>query len=717
MMNLKQNFENSSKNSDSSNNFFNIKRKVERLSSLGGILRKFKIQTRLVTAFLILSFIPLLVSDVLSYKTSGEAMQAKIKTYSAQLVNRMAGELSTEFAKYNTVMNDLALSQPVQHLYMYNDHTSEEKETNQYDLSVELDSKFTKWNQVKFAEMYVDKNTIISYGEEFYGKDEDLQNYVKLADDAHGEPILTFLNTPNSDDTSSQTIIISRTIKARSASSKIGTLIFGLDEQYFSDWYKEIDIGKGSDMFIVDSAGIVVSSRNPSIPMNVAFNENSIINGIIENEKQGVQSFVGKIKGKENLIAFSHIDNTNWYFVSTIPFTYLNSESNRMLKLLIIIVLICLSLAPFIAFVVARSISSPLKKIISVMKEAKNGNLTISVHDNSNDELSDVSSTFNDMVSNISTLVSKVNTSVQGVLGNAQKIALSSEVSFTASEQIAVTIQEIAKGSSQQAEDVAESVNHMSKLSSGINKVGEDMSMVSSVVIDTQKLSEEALLSVKSLNDKAIENNAVSEKIIQDIINLNVDMKEIKKIVKVIVGISDQTNLLSLNAAIEAARAGTAGRGFAVVAEEVKKLAEQSRGASISINNIINDIQNKTEVTVAAANSAGIIVKQQMEAVLETDKAFKTIFTAMGGISTQMGQVQTSVKEILKSKQFVMDSIQSVSAVSEEAAATSEEVSATTEEQMAGAEVLSNLSKNLNEMANDLKNAISIFKIDEESIV
>lgn len=231
------------------------------------------------------------------------------------------------------------------------------------------------------------------------------------------------------------------------------------------------------------------------------------------------------------------------------------------------------------------------------------------------------------------------------------------------------------------------------------------------VVYDTQKLSEIALAAVKSLNDKAMETKSVSAQIIDDINSLNEDMKEIKNITNLIAGISEQTNLLSLNAAIEAARAGEAGRGFAVVAEEVKKLADQSKDASVMISSIIQRIQTKTEITVDAANRSSSIVGKQMEAVYETDNSFKTIFSSMEAISQMIKEVENSLKVVLDSKTIVMSTMENVSAVSEEAAATSEEVAASTEEQIASAQALSALAEELSSMAEELEKTISQFKI------
>ena len=172
-----------------------------------------------------------------------------------------------------------------------------------------------------------------------------------------------------------------------------------------------------------------------------------------------------------------------------------------------------------------------------------------------------------------------------------------------------------------------------------------------------------------------------------------------------------RSNLLSLNAAIEAARAGEAGLGFAVVAEEVKKLADQSKEASVMISSIIKRIQTKTEITVDAANRSSLIVGKQMEAVYETDNSFKTIFSSMDAISKMINKVESSLKVVLDSKTIVMETMENVSAVSQEAAATSEEVSSSAQEQIASAELLSALAEELSNMAEELEKSIAQFNI------
>lgn len=186
---------------------------------------------------------------------------------------------------------------------------------------------------------------------------------------------------------------------------------------------------------------------------------------------------------------------------------------------------------------------------------------------------------------------------------------------------------------------------------------------------------------------------------------------KIEKIIKFIGNISNQTNLLSLNAAIEAARAGESGKGFSVVAENIKKLADQTSEALKSISIVIGNIQKKTEFTVNSAFNTQSIIKQQLEAVAQTDNSFKAILESMNNINSYMDKFSDSVNMILASRQKTLESINNISAVSQETAATVQEVSSTAQEQILGIQDLSNQAKLLNKMAQELNESISIFKL------
>lgn len=670
----------------------------------GSIFRVVNIQTRLVVSFLFISLIPLAVISTISNIKSSSAIESKISSYSSEVVNQLSKNINTELAKIDSAGFDIVFSEDIQ-VGLNNLSTGGAR------VKLDLDKKITRMIATKAVrnpaiygmQVYVDQGNTFKSQTPNISEDgfADLQ---KLADSCKEGGFWSIVK----DSAGKPHLLFTRKILSNSTGKSLGMINIFVKPELFDNMLKEVNLGTGSEIIVMDSKGTIISSSNSKSEFGSLYREKSLIETVIASQK----NFSIKVDGNEQLIAFSKINSTEYYLIAEVPYSFLNSESNSIRNIVLIIAFICLLSALVLSIFITTSISDPLKKLVGLMKEAKNGNLRVKINDNKRDEIALVITNFNDMVGNISNLVSKVNSSVNNVLESAEEIATSSTRTHVSSEQVASTIQEIAKGASQQAVDVAEGVGQLNILSKNITEAGCGISSVAEVVFATQKLSEDALLSVKTLNEKAMETTSASVKIIDDINSLNKDMKQIQNIVKVIVGISEQTNLLSLNAAIEAARAGEAGAGFAVVADEVRKLAERSKESSFMISNIISTIKIKAELTVKEANNASEIIGKQMEAVKVTDQSFKTIYNAMEGISQQIQGVDQSVKEVIKSKEKVLDTFENVSSVSQETAATSQEVAASTQEQFTEAEGLSDLAAGLQEMAKELNHAISIFKVN-----
>lgn len=677
---------------------------VAAISKAGELLRIIKIQQRVIISLLILSLIPLMFMGIIAYSKSNEAISTRISQYSVGLLKQTTSNLESELNKYEQLAREIGYSDTIQASFVeMRKMNADEQISPAINIGRVLQEKATVYDEI--SEMgFITGGEIDQYLAKA-GKtinSIDLDRIVETAKAAKGAPVWVMItNTEN----------VGRLVTARELNSvisggKIGVIFLAIDVEYFAASFREVDLGEGSELFITNSEGLVLVSRNPEIQVDQSYADLSILDQISENSKQEKQTFTFG----DNMAAYSTLKDYGWHVIALIPTSYINAGGNSILSSVILMFIICLIVAVILSFIISASISIPLKRLIQLMQEARDGNLARSINDNQKDEIGIVSRNFNEMLGNIRDLIAKVSVSSGKLIGSIEKIQTSADNSHATSDQIAVTMQEIAKGTGAQAEEVSRGSELTSKLAEGINKVGESVNTVSEYINKSKELSENGLSVVQLLKEKAAETNFITGKVAEDINSLNQDMKEIKKIVNAISLIAEQTNMLALNATIEAARAGEAGKGFSVVAAEVKKLAEKSKDSSAMINTIINNIQAKADSTVETAQSGNLVVNEQMEAVNSTDNAFKNIYASMDNIITNMANMQESVDNMLISKGETMTVMDNISAVSQQTAATAQEISASTEEQMNGAEELSSLAGQLNSMARELEEAISIFK-------
>ncbi len=686
----------------------------KRYSGKSAFLRRFKIKNRLIMSFNLLLVVMLLVTGIFSYTSSTNTINTNVKTYSLETIKQTGVVLNSQIKNIESYINDIGMNTSVQKILdTYGTGDQFEEMTKDRDLQTILTNKFTVAGGIINCTLMYGNNFDHSQVYTSNSLEVNKEKAIKLAENKLKWADIEANN-------GSYTGVISN-VKSTTFGKEIAKIVLIPKVNFLADSYKDMDTGKddkgkGFPILIVDSNGKIISSRvEDKYPVNKSNDDSkklatNISKSIKGDEKSGHIDL--KIGGSKSLITYTKIGSKDWYLASVVPYSYLNKEANSLRTKTIIIGIICFLIAILLCIVIARSVSTPLEKVTAAMKRAKEGDLTGTINDNENDEISDVCNNFNEMITNINKLVASVRGSSQGVLNSAQKIATASEAAYSSSEQVALTIEQIAKGSTDQAEEINESVSHMDKLAQGIVYVEEDVSKVTSIAHEISGLNKTATETIKELNTKSSQVSNTTAKVSENINDLSSSMKEIQKILKMMVNISEQTNLLSLNAAIEAARAGEAGKGFAVVANEVKKLADQSKDFTGSINSIIADIEQKTNDTVQEVLKSNEVVSEQINAVNNTQELFKTVFSAMDEVIENIERTEKSVENIMVSKEKVMESMENISAVAEESAATTEEISASTQEQMASAEDLANHAKTLNDLSDNLRSQISKFKTE-----
>ncbi|MBS4200612.1 methyl-accepting chemotaxis protein [Bacillus sp. FJAT-49732] len=364
------------------------------------------------------------------------------------------------------------------------------------------------------------------------------------------------------------------------------------------------------------------------------------------------------------------------------------------------------------ALITATLITTPIKKVMERMKLIASGDLSQeSLITKSRDEIAQLVVSTNEMNDRIRELIREINVVSGTITGQSEELTQSANEVNAGSQQIAATMQELATGTETQATSASELAAIMVSFADKVQEAkenGEHIQHASTGVLEMTNVG-------RSLMENSSEQMTKIDHIVQDSVlkvkGLDSKSQEISKLVGVIQEIADQTNLLALNAAIEAARAGEQGRGFAVVADEVRKLAEQVSASVSDITDIVVGIQNESSVVTASLQDGYKEVAQGTSQIVATQETFNGISSAVSEMATNIKTVFENILTIAANSEKMHESITDIAAISEESAAGVEQTSASSEQISSSMEEVANSSTDLAKLAENLNDLINRFKL------
>ncbi|WP_313893651.1 HAMP domain-containing methyl-accepting chemotaxis protein [Psychrobacillus sp.] len=383
----------------------------------------------------------------------------------------------------------------------------------------------------------------------------------------------------------------------------------------------------------------------------------------------------------------------------------------RVVILLIAVSILSVIIISAIVVFFMRVIKAPVELLSAQAKELADGNLRLEpVQIKNSDEIGQLATDFNQMMLNLKTLVQGLQDHIQTVAATSEELSASAEETSKATEQITSAMVDVSEGADLQVQGAQTSNEAISEMVIGMEQASTSVQSVSDLAISTREYTTLGSSMMDETMQQMTNIQRSTETTSEVVHSLGEKSAEISQIVGLITAIADQTNLLALNAAIEAARAGEAGKGFAVVADEVRKLAEDSSVAANQIRDVIVSIQEEVVKAISAMEVSTNTVSDGINLVKKSEGNFGSISSMVQDVSSQTENISAVIEQLSANTLSIKGSIDEVATLSvnssdkaQTVAAAAEEQNATMEEISASAQILGKLSSELQEMAHKFK--------------
>lgn len=365
-----------------------------------------------------------------------------------------------------------------------------------------------------------------------------------------------------------------------------------------------------------------------------------------------------------------------------------------------------------IGLLVSRSIITPVRSMVRAAERIAICDLSVGdIGVKSRDELHDLATAFNQMKSNLQGLIRQVGSSAEQVASASEELSANSNQVSELSERITNTIQIISQGTNAQVGSVHQSVSIMEEMSAAVTQIASVTQTANKQSLFAQQEAGEGTTAIETA---MVQMKAIDQKMNELAVSVHRLSSRSEKIVNanaMIAGIARQTNMLALNASIEAARAGVAGKGFAVVAEEVRKLSMQTGAAAEEVASLVTSIQEETRDVMRSTEAGSREVGTGLEVVGEAGATFRRIRSAMDEVARQIEEVAGCSAEISEKALVAVGVIRAIDEVAGQTAAGTKNVSANIEGQYASMEEIVSSATVLSSMAAELQGLIGRFRV------
>lgn len=503
-------------------------------------------------------------------------------------------------------------------------------------------------------------------------------------------------------------VIVSNVVTIEQNGKQKGVLGIDVSLEGLTSIINDIKIGEKGYVVLTQRDGTILA--NPANP-ELNFKPISDLNVPELNDLTKDGTFEAVIDGKNYILNTVTSENEGWKYIAVIEQSELSATGDDISRTIFILGALIAIVAVVVSIVMSSRITGNIKKVSDLSLAMSSGDLTQRISIKANDEIGDMGKNYNIMANSLKEVISKISDGSQQLSATSEELAAGSIENQNVSNQISESIQSVASGTDEQHVAMEHAVGIINEVSKHVKNVAGSMNDVSDSInlsAETAKKGSEVVNETVRQMDEIDKNVTSSAKKIGE---LSEKSNEISQISLMIQTISEQTNLLALNAAIEAARAGEHGRGFAVVADEVRKLAEQSSQSALQISEIVIDIKGGIQDSMSLVVKGSNSTKEGLNLVNESGKAFGEIKDSVLAVSTNITEVGLAMDKMKNRIAEVVYQIESVSKTTLVVNEHSQNVAASSEEMSASMEDVSFAAQELAKMAVELEEVILQFKL------
>ncbi|WP_234028523.1 methyl-accepting chemotaxis protein [Lentibacillus sp. Marseille-P4043] len=651
----------------------------------------FSLKSKLILSFLIVLLIPSIVISYTSYKSAEKNVDGQ-----------MLDQAQKDVDLVSQAINQFVHAQMENIEYLSNAITAGDIVKNSDDQTRKI------LDTIQDAKADVEQTYVGTESGEFMNSPTSFKNpsdydprerpWYKQAMDNEGTVIVT---DPYVSQSSKQAVVT----LAKATADGEGVVAVNLKLGSLSNMINEISIGNDGYLFLLDKTSHYIS--HPDIEAGSEATQ-SFIKDIYESESG---KFNYTFEGDQKKMAFTTNNMTGWKIGGTMYQDEVNQAVKPILNTTITVIVVSLILSGIIIFFMVRSIGKPINQLVGATDKMRKGDLTVEVDLHRNDELGKLAQAFNQMRTHLRDVILQVREKASNLAASSEQLNASTEQNTLATEQISSSIQEVASGVESQSASIEKSSEMANGMSNSIQQIAASSNEVSTTALNATSVVKAGNQAIDTTVEQMESIKQTVHDLSANIEGLGKHSQEISKIVDVITDIAEQTNLLALNAAIEAARAGEHGKGFAVVADEVRKLAEQSSQSSEQIRQMIVAIQDVTNNAVTSMETGTAEVDKGIEVVSHAGQSFTDITSFVNSVTEQIQQVTSKIQEIASGAEHFITTFDKVATVAKTTSDGAQNVSASTQEQLASMEEITSSATSLSQMAEELQELVDQFNV------